>query len=236
MFQSALARLSNADAEKGFSLMEVLVAIIVLTIGLMSAAMLMANVYRLTVRSRYVALAAQLASEELEDLNRWPNNTNTTFIDPHITVPAGSTCGLGGETCIGSLDVNVNTPPQVFTDGGGNQTTVSYNDSVALATTNGTMSETYEMPCVGPPAIGAPNVNGNYLTVAYSPNGQTPGSALNPNLCNVNAPTAGMTFDRRWVIEQDQPVAGARRITVKVTLMDKTIQPAVTFQMSMVRP
>jgi len=45
-----------------------------------------------------------------------------------------------------------------------------------------------------------------------------------------------MTFDRRWVIEQDQPVPGVRRITVLVTLMDKSIQPSVTFQMSMVRP
>jgi hypothetical protein len=45
-----------------------------------------------------------------------------------------------------------------------------------------------------------------------------------------------MTFSRRWVIEQDQPVAGVRRITVLVTLMDRTVQPPLTFQMSMVRP
>jgi hypothetical protein len=45
-----------------------------------------------------------------------------------------------------------------------------------------------------------------------------------------------MTFDRRWVIEQDKPVAGVRRITVLVTLRDLTVQPPVTFQMSMVRP
>jgi hypothetical protein len=45
-----------------------------------------------------------------------------------------------------------------------------------------------------------------------------------------------MTFDRRWVIEQDKPVAGVRRITVLVILADKTIQPPVTYQMSMVRP
>jgi hypothetical protein len=38
------------------------------------------------------------------------------------------------------------------------------------------------------------------------------------------------------VIEQDQPVPGVRRITVLVTLMDQTVQPPVTYQMSMVRP
>jgi hypothetical protein len=58
-----------------------------------------------------------------------------------------------------------------------------------------------------------------------------------------------MTFDRRWVIEQDQPVVGLRRITVLVMLNDKSVQlytgtvlpgqqppTSVTFQMSLVRP
>ena len=44
MFQ--LLRPRNADEEKGFTLLEVMVAILILTIGLMSAAMLMANVYK----------------------------------------------------------------------------------------------------------------------------------------------------------------------------------------------
>jgi hypothetical protein len=52
------------------------------------------------------------------------------------------------------------------------------------------------------------------------------------------------TFHRRWIIEANTPVAGdssiclpgTRRVTVLVTLMDLTVQPPVTFQMSMVRP
>jgi prepilin-type N-terminal cleavage/methylation domain-containing protein len=214
------------DKEKGFSLLEVVVAILILTIGLMAAAMLMANVYKFTVRSRYVALATQLASEELEDLNRWPAPlvSGVPSPDPHIMVPVGSnTCGIAGEACIGSLTADLG--PQWA----GSQ--VSYFDSVSLSTQNGVMNETYEMPCVGPPAG-----NGNYITVSYSPSGLTPNSAQNPALCNVNPPAVGMTFNRRWVIEQDQPVVGVRRVTVLVTLVDKTIQPAVTFQMSMVRP
>jgi len=209
-----------------------MVAIVVLTIGLMSSAMLMANVYRYTVRSRYMALSSQLASEELEDLSRWPVpvTTNSTFTDPHIQVPAGSnTCGITGETCIGSLTADVG--PQTFTDSSGSNTYVSYYDSVSLSTQNGAMSETYKMPCTG-----NPDGTGSYVTVIYSPNGQTPNSNASPAPCYANPPLAAMTFSRRWVIEQDQPVVGVRRITVLVTLKDLTIQPPVTFQMSMVRP
>jgi hypothetical protein len=45
-----------------------------------------------------------------------------------------------------------------------------------------------------------------------------------------------VTFHRRWIIEANQPVAGTRRVTVLVTLMDATVQPPVNFQMSLVRP
>jgi hypothetical protein len=52
------------------------------------------------------------------------------------------------------------------------------------------------------------------------------------------------TFHRRWIIEANTPVAGVssicmsgtRRVTVLVTLMDQSVKPPVTFQMSMVRP
>jgi len=230
---SQLLHPRKAEKEKGFSLLEVVVAILVLTIGLMSAALLMANVYKFTVRSRYVALATQLASEELEDLNRWPAPLVAGVPNPdvHIAVPVGSnTCGITGETCVGSLLQDCNSTSTPITCGG--NANVSYFDTVSLSTQNGVMSETYEMTCTGPPAG-----TGNFITVTYTPNGFTPNqSPLNPALCNVNPPIVGMTFDRRWVIEQDQPVAGVRRITVLVTLVDKTIQPPVTFQMSMVRP
>jgi type IV pilus modification protein PilV len=79
-------RTSRQAAEQGgFTLLEVLVSITILTIGLMASALLMSNTYRFTVRSRFMAEAAQLASEKLEDLNRFPQ------IDAHITVPTGAT-------------------------------------------------------------------------------------------------------------------------------------------------
>jgi Tfp pilus assembly protein PilV len=205
-------------------MIEVMVALSILVVGLLSTALLMANVFRLSVRSRYMADASMLASEKLEDLNRWPvttSNGTVTYVDPHILVPDGSnSCGTPSVTCVGSLSADYG--PQTITDLSGNETPVSYFDSVSLSTQNGVMSETYETMGGASP---------NYATVPLSPNGQTP-MVTNSS----TPPTAGMTFDRRWVIEQDQPVAGVRRITVLVTLMDRTVQPPVTFQMSMVRP
>src|ERR1700744_1495062 len=92
---------NTGDWQDGFTLLEVMVAIIVLTIGMMSTAMLMTNVYRASVRSRYMAQATQLASEELEDLSRYPSEKG--YVDPHIQVPTGATsCGITGETCVGN--------------------------------------------------------------------------------------------------------------------------------------
>jgi len=212
--------------EKGFSLLEVVVAIVVLTIGMMSAAVLMANVYKGSVRSRYIALATQLASEELEDLNRWPANYNSSppYIDPHIMVPVGSNdCGITGETCTGRLDEDFG-PVSITVNGV--TTPVSYFDTVCLTTQNGQMSETYQNPTSSSPS---------YNTLTFFPDGTPPTVST-----STTAPTVGMTFGRRWVIEQDQPLVGLRRITVLVNLKDLTVfggkQPQPLFQMSMVRP
>jgi type IV pilus assembly protein PilV len=59
--------------ERGFTLIEVLVAIGVLTIGLVSIASLMGQTVNTTSHSRYMSTASMLASEKLEDLSRFPN-------------------------------------------------------------------------------------------------------------------------------------------------------------------
>jgi Tfp pilus assembly protein PilV len=56
----------------GFSVLEVLIAITVLVIGLSAMAALVAQTLGGTERARYMALATTLASEKLEDLNRYP--------------------------------------------------------------------------------------------------------------------------------------------------------------------
>jgi prepilin-type N-terminal cleavage/methylation domain-containing protein len=208
----------------GFTLLEVLISISILAVGLMASALLMTNTYKFSVRSRFMAEAAQLASEKLEDLNRFPVS------DQHVTVMSGDNeCGLTGVNCEGSLAIDA-APVQITV--GGNTYTVYYSDSVFISASNssggsgtvanGSLQETYQ-------TAGSPSPN--YVTLTFSPNGQLPA------ITNSAAPpTVGETFDRRWVIEQDQPVTGVRRITVLVSVMDQTIQPPVTFQMSMVRP
>lgn len=242
---------SETDPE-GFTLLEVLVAITVLAIGLMAAAVLMSTTYKYSVRSRYVAEAAQLASEKLEDLGRYPSpiSSDVVYPDAHIFVPTGATCQITssttGSNCVGSIapaltcsgtgDCTFNTisstysPLSITADesgAGGTEAettaTVTYSDSVYLSATNGQMQETYQTAGGSSPV---------YTTLTFSPNGSTPVQSQSST-----APTdAGETFDRRWVIEQDKPVTGVRRITVLVTLMDQTVQPPVTYQMSMVRP
>jgi prepilin-type N-terminal cleavage/methylation domain-containing protein len=205
MFQSL--RLKNANVEDGFTLMEVMVALVILTVGLMSGALLMANVYKNTVRSRYMSTAATLASEKLENLSRFANSD-----------PRGSLAG-------GSLTSDVGPVSATW-----NSTTVSvdYYDSVTLDNTNGAMNQTYEI------------LNGTtvkYVTQQFTADGLLHWNTANglPSAPSTTAPS-GITFKRRWVIEQNTPVTGVQLVTVSVTLMDSTVQPPVTFQMSMVRP
>jgi prepilin-type N-terminal cleavage/methylation domain-containing protein len=81
-------------AGKGFSVLEVLVAITVLAIGMTAMASLIAQTLSGTERSRYMSLASTLTSEKLEDLNRWPS------VDPHVA-SGGS---LTADSAVGSLN------------------------------------------------------------------------------------------------------------------------------------
>ncbi len=78
----------------GFSLVEVLFAILILVVGLVSMASLVAQTVTGTERSRDMGLAATLASEKLEELNRWPT------VDPNVA--AGGS--LGADTAVGMID------------------------------------------------------------------------------------------------------------------------------------
>jgi prepilin-type N-terminal cleavage/methylation domain-containing protein len=59
--------------ERGFTLIETVVAIGVLTIGLGGVAALIGQTVQTTAKSRYMNVATMLASEKLEDLSRLPN-------------------------------------------------------------------------------------------------------------------------------------------------------------------
>lgn len=192
----------------GFTLLETVFAIGILTIGLVGIAALVASTLGGTARSGYIGLATTLASEKLEDLNRWPSQ------DPNVAVPAASTTA-------GSLtsDVVQNVTIGAVTEA------VGYYDEVILSTAGGAVTETRT----------SLDSSGNlqYTTTTHTADGVvTTGSPS-----SVSPSTSGASsFKRRWIIEKDQPVAGVNRITVLVTLMNQPAGPPVSFQLSMVRP
>jgi Tfp pilus assembly protein PilV len=184
----------NRRGTRGFTIIEVLVAAVILIVGLVSVAGLLGSTLGGTARSGYMNQASTLATEKLEDLNRYPT--------------ADPTVSSGGS--LTSDNVTNNVP---------------YFDEVFFSPSQGAMQET----------VGSLDASGNtqYQTVSYSPNG----------LITVTAATAAgpsaagqIAYKRRWIIDQDQPIAGVRRVTVLVSQENSMLQPPVTFQMSMVRP
>jgi len=189
---------------RGFTLLEVVGAVFILAFGLLALAMLLSKLNVNTNQSRYESDEALLASEKLEDLNRYP------IVDPAIV--AG-----------GSLAADVT---QTNTVGAVTQL-VDYFDSVQVSTGNGSSIEI----TTGKDSKGNPN----YTQVTHTPNG---GAQATTIAGPPPAPSTDMlVFNRRWIIEQDVPVVGVRRVTVSVTLNSVAAGPAATsFQSSMVRP
>ena len=191
----------------GFALIETLIAISILAIGLLGIAALLAQLAGNSTQSRYMSTEALLASEKLDDLNRYPIN------DPAIAVTNGNTAGSL------TADVTDNVTVGVVTE------TVDYFDQVRISAGNGNMVET----------VSGKDVNGNtvYTTTTHAPDGSITVSPNNPNPPPSTSDT--LTFSRRWVIElnpANQP-AGVRRFTVLVSLNTPTA-PA-NFQATMMR-
>jgi prepilin-type N-terminal cleavage/methylation domain-containing protein len=201
--------------DQGFTLVETLIAIAVLTIGVMAMALLGTRMMATGQQSKYLSVAGTMASEKLEDLNRWDQD------DPQICVPTGS-------NSVGSLTADV---LQTTTCPGGLSGSIAYYDDVSLNLTNASGDcPNSTAGCFAETVSGQNNGNTQYTTTYHSPDGQIGTSAPNNN----NPGTA--TFHRRWIIEGNQPVAGTKRVTVLVTLMNGAIRPGAVFQMSGVRP
>jgi hypothetical protein len=100
---------------------------------------------------------------------------------------------------------------------------VPYYDEVYFSPSQGAMEET----------VGFLDNNGNtqYQTISYAPTG-----IITTTAATATGPSAAgqIAYKRRWIIEQDQPVTGVRRVTVLVSLENQYVQPPVTFQMSTV--
>lgn len=198
--------LRNTQHERGFSLIETVVAISVLSVGLLSLGALMARMLSTTTRSGFMSTAMQLASEKLEDLNRYP------FNDPNIAITSGATAG--------SLTADVVTSV-VSSDGESHS--VVYWDEVRFSVTGGAVTE------VKSKIVGGAT---QYDISTHQPDGTVSWQLGQTTLPSVNNM---IRYKRRWIIEKDQPITGVRRVTVLVTLQNPVATP-VTAQMSMVRP
>jgi type II secretory pathway pseudopilin PulG len=208
---------------RGFTLIEVMIATAILIIAVSAMAALAAIMLTRGRQSRYMNVAETLASEKLEDLNRWNMNA------PAICVQTGdSSEGSLNPTSVSSYNI---TCPN------GSSATVTYFDDVSIDFTaaggncgnasNGCYAETVTCITGGVSA---------YCTIFHSPSGVIPGNpdgSSNPTSSSTK-PT-NLIFHRSWLIEANTPVTGARRITVLVTLVDQTVKPGVSMQMSLVR-
>jgi prepilin-type N-terminal cleavage/methylation domain-containing protein len=194
------------EASNGFTLVEVLVAVMVFGVGMVMLGSLATMSLNGTAASRYRGMATTFASEKLEDLNRFPTN------DPQVCVSTG---------VVGSLTSDSNATS--VTCNGITASTVYYYDDVAITDSSGQICETVS------------SVSGSSTTksICHTPAGITTTSTSNTaSVIDVGA----IAFHRRWTIEADVPVVGVKRVTVLVTLLNGYMNPPITFQQTMVRP
>jgi len=192
----------------GFTVLEVIVAIVILTVGVVSVGALAGAMMTTGNSSKYLSLEATLASEKLEDLNRWPPDA------PQVAVPSGTSVGS-----LTSDSLDTTTGIAYYDDVNINFSNAS---SDCPSSTGGCFAETVATQSGG---------STTYITTYHSPDGQiTTGSSA-------SAPT-NMSFHRNWIIEANAPVTGVRRVTVLVMLKNSPdVRPRnASFQMSMVRP
>ena len=202
--------------DQGFTLLECMIAIFILTVGVMGLALLGARMMSTGQQSKYMSVAATLASEKLEDLNRW--NSNET----PVCIPTGS-------TTVGSLTTDVRQTTTCPGAGGASDSVAYYDDiSLSLNENNGNCPNS-TAGCFAETISSVVNGNATYTTTFHSPDGII-------NTSSSGTAPAISTFHRRWIIEGNQPVVGTRRVTVLVTLLSGAVRPGARFQMSLVRP
>jgi prepilin-type N-terminal cleavage/methylation domain-containing protein len=237
-----MSKSSNGN-QHGFSLLEVIIALAILVVGLSALAALAAVMLGNGRSSKYTSLAGTLASEKLEDLSHWNgafDSNGNDISDPHICIQAGDTAEGGINTAPAPHNVDTSN---TITCNGFTQP-VTYYDNVSIDITNATDCPNPADGCFAESQSVTSNGTTTYYTTYHSPDGTIPGYANggSPSTpgSSTTAPTH-LTFHRQWLIEPSPTVNGTqvtnlRRITVLVTLLDTSVKPSVTFQMSTIRP
>jgi type IV pilus modification protein PilV len=199
---------SNKVSARGFSLIEVMVSICILTIGLLSVAALVTNTMKSGTSARYVNMANILASEKLDSLNKWPSTDPNVAAGGSLTGP--STCAAGDAYC--------DQVTMTEASGADYETQTQLINLVPVTTT---IVQT-NAGCVDTPtncSVPAPAGGGSTFTRRWL----------------ITAPVT-VTSSGGTVTTVGSAAVGPRRVTVIVTLTNQDPQVPVSFQMSMVRP
>ncbi|MGH9573308.1 MAG: type IV pilus modification PilV family protein [Candidatus Acidiferrales bacterium] len=196
---------------KGFSLIEVLVSIVILSIGLLGVALMISSTIVSGTRAKFMSMANVLASEKLDSLNKWPSSgTTNTTCDPNICAGGSLTgpenCAAGDIYC-DQITVNeasgVDYETQTQTTGTPPVTTTT----TIVHTSSGCIDTPTNCGVADP--VGGSTFTRRWL-ITTDPSVTTNGAS--------------------------STITGVRRITVVVTLNNPPANQPVAFQMSTVRP
>ena len=96
-------RVRARDGQSGFTLMELLVATVIILVGLVAVAQLVPTSVLMNTNNRNDGTALVFAQHEMEAIRALPLS-QTTFSDPQgVLCPLGNTCQLGDPTQPGTL-------------------------------------------------------------------------------------------------------------------------------------
>ena len=190
--------------------MEVLVSITVLTVGLIGMAAMVSSTLVFGNNAKYTNMANVLASEKLDNLNKWPST------DPNVA-PGGS---LGGPNACAAGD--------------------TYCDQVTVSQITGANYITQSQMVFDPVTnITAPmtttivHTSSGCVDTPANCGVQNPSNGGSTFIRRWRITADPVIQDSAGVVST---VTGARRITVVVSLVNNISKVPVSFQMSMVRP